>query len=121
MSQTFKCNECGCVFDADNSGRIKEYYGEGSMRGAVNWIVCPECGSDNFDEAKKCCCCGLYFSKENEMVIAGDEWICRECAEEVAESFLDAWGMTESMQNAMDCHEARMRRIKSIFGGKNNV
>ena len=51
----YVCNHCGAMFEEPETERIclEDYYGVGGAFGNSNYgyiDVCPECGSDNFDE-----------------------------------------------------------------------
>lgn len=60
------CNDCGCVFSEDEA-RIeqdKDYVNNGLGMECVrcdNILHCPDCDSQDVEEAKVCSVCGEYF------------------------------------------------------------
>lgn len=52
IKNTYKCLDCHSIFDEPvfNVCKSAEY-------GDVTYAYCPECGSEDFDEAYQCRCC----------------------------------------------------------------
>lgn len=59
------CYHCDTVFDEQDAGWDCEMIGEGSMRGPQWYNTCPNCGSDEYGEARECIACGEYFAEED--------------------------------------------------------
>lgn len=60
------CNNCGCVFDEDEARveQDKDYVNNGLGMECVrcdNILHCPNCDSQDIEEAKECPVCGEYF------------------------------------------------------------
>lgn len=76
------CNDCGNVF-TEVEARIeqdKDYVNNGLGMECVrneSTIHCPECGSEEVEEAKVCKECGEYFYPD------GYNLICPNCREEI--------------------------------------
>ena len=76
-----KCRHCGAVHD-EHSAVWREYmdrFGNWESREDgiyANWL-CPDCGSDDVEEAYKCACCGEWCFDD---VMVDD--ICFDCYEE---------------------------------------
>mgnify|MGYP003398109753 len=66
---TFKCYECGHIFESGEESRWTESYGE-EMRG------CPVCGG-SYDETKQCSICGSEHL-DDEL----DGGVCESCIDE---------------------------------------
>lgn len=69
----YYCSECGEIFDEPK--RAKD--GRGEYWGAPCYEVygvCPECGSDEIGEARRCQACGEWIS--------GDDEFCENCMKE---------------------------------------
>lgn len=70
----YRCKDCGVFFDEPY-----EVYDDPSPagvslpRGHYVYYECPECGGDDFEEAKECPCCGDHY--------VGDTVICEDCIE----------------------------------------
>lgn len=66
----YKCNNCGCEFEEPRESR--EYHG--LDYGYETFWVCPNCGDNDYNEAKVCDICGgEHF---------GDDNICEWCLAE---------------------------------------
>ena len=69
----YVCMNCGEILDEDELDHIVERdTGEGGY-GGVMWQtdVCPHCGEESIEEAKKCPICGEYHGK--------DDLFCADC------------------------------------------
>ena len=73
----FICRDCGSKFE--DPKRVKESRGEfwGAPAYEDCWY-CPECGSDDYDEAKECGVCGQWFLPD------GCEETCEECIDNLS-------------------------------------
>ena len=69
------CKKCGEIFDEPDVMRFVEHHGEYDEPWAVDY--CPECGSDEFEEAECCSNCGEYFAEED--VYGG---MCENCVKD---------------------------------------
>ena len=67
----FICHECGEVFEEPKI--IEEHHPYGMTYATEEWAVCPHCGENNFDKAKKCSMCGEYVAEVDE------EELCEVC------------------------------------------
>ena len=111
----YKC-DCGCVFREDEAGSYYEMEGEGVMRGPIYYMCCPECGSDNYEEAEDCMECTEYFQKDELIyleteVIWGrkDEYhyarFCPDCFKKIKAQIakgIDEWGIKEEVEEMKD-------------------
>lgn len=55
----YKCKDCGHVFEDYTTETLSEYSNGQCYQEVI--AGCPECHSENFDEAIKCAYCGEYF------------------------------------------------------------
>ncbi len=72
---TFKCNNCGHVFDEDSL--VKCYDDDG-----CSYSGCPYCKDYEIEEVEYCEVCGKYkadYDEENEM--------CEECVDNIVNKF----------------------------------
>lgn len=69
---TYKCEDCGHVFEEPRRGR--EPMGDGMYR---DFAACPKCGGEP-SEAYECAGCGKYFY-DCEL----EDGFCDKCAEEI--------------------------------------
>jgi len=95
MSDKYYCDNCGEVFDEEDSGVIYEWEGEGVMRGerAVG-MCCPKCGSEDLGEAQECVWCGESYAEEDMLKIDGD-WFCKECLDNIVNAYTTKWKIEE--------------------------
>ena len=88
MSQIYKCRRCGENFDEENCG----VYGDPGMYE----MVCPQCGSFEYDEADECMECGEIYTLDelhifnNEIMVGNPRrmypksvTLCEKCLEKV--------------------------------------
>lgn len=68
----YYCNECKTMFE--NPGVESEFQGERGHGGEVEYPVCPNCKSDDFEKAGECAICGEYVEPESD--------ICESCLTE---------------------------------------
>ena len=110
------CDNCGEVFDEEDSGVIYEWEGEGVMRGerAVG-MCCPKCGCEDLWEADECCCCGEEFDRENGMIKVGGYWYCLECAKAIHDAYAED---QEKRKKANEYWEKRRNDIRRVKEGK---
>lgn len=55
------CNNCGETFREYDTYTEHHPYGNGTAEEV--WAICPYCGDNDFDEAKKCERCGEYVAE----------------------------------------------------------
>jgi len=74
----YKCNSCYTVFE--NAATISE--GRGEYQGVLcteTIYVCPNCRSNDFEQAFKCLVCEEYFTRD-EMIENDSGYLkCKEC------------------------------------------
>lgn len=70
------CTDCETYF---SEGEADLYYEDpdGERNGYIAYLVCPNCGSDSYEKASKCECCGEFF--------IGKDTLCDKCKDEVKE------------------------------------
>ena len=82
----YVCQECNNVFsDEESRTRLEdmgEYFGSPSGR---EYLVCPSCGSNDIEEAKKCELCEEWVHTESY----DGEHYCDECVEYIKKKFGD--------------------------------
>jgi hypothetical protein len=72
---TYRCLDCGHLFESGEEGCSKEYRGEHFGQDCYEKMsCCPLCGGD-FDEAKPCKICGFY-ELEEELTL---NHVCNKC------------------------------------------
>lgn len=106
MTGVFKCRECGESFTEEEAGA----YGEPGRYE----MVCPNCGSFEFDEADECMECGeTYFMDELHVfdteIMTGYRkmypkfvTLCNRCFEKVKKDIAageDIYGIKEELEN----------------------
>ena len=80
------CNDCGCVFGEDEA-RIeqdKDYVDNGLGLECIrcdNILHCPNCDSEDIEEAKECPVCGEYFYPESKYDV------CPNCIENAKDDY----------------------------------
>lgn len=94
----YYCRNCGATFESGEEMKIKErseYFG---FLAEEENSVCPECGSDEYEEALICRICGETFPKSEEDC----EGVCEKCSAELRDEF-EAWleDHTPSEQQAL--------------------
>lgn len=69
----FKCNDCKEMFDTPEirSENMGEFWGTPAYE---RHGVCPICGSDDFDEMKKCPVSGEYMDSSEDYAKGVIEW-----------------------------------------------
>lgn len=69
----FKCNDCKEMFDTPEirSENMGEFWGTPAYE---QYGVCPICGSDDFDEMKKCPVSGEYMDSSEDYAKGVIEW-----------------------------------------------
>lgn len=72
----YLCNNCGAVF---SSTRHYSSCAPGEMLPFAEWEGCPQCSSDDFDEAHCCSICGGYMTEGYKAVDDDDTYFCLEC------------------------------------------
>ena len=75
----YYCRNCGATFESGEEMKIKErseYFG---FLAEEENSVCPECGSDDFEESFFCRICEHVFPKSMEDC----ECVCEECTENI--------------------------------------
>ena len=75
------CLDCGRVFDDEEADVIRDDpspAGVSLPSGYYEYLCCPDCGSDYYEEAVKCLLCGEYVKEDNAI---GD--FCKDCAADV--------------------------------------
>ena len=111
MNRQCKCTDCGCVFDYEDAGGVREnHWLDGEYMGSETFLVCPNCGGD-FEDAADCCECSETFT-ENELYSGWCEKCLREtinydtffeyCEANKDEQYLDIFVMSELL-GGMDC------------------
>lgn len=80
----YKCLDCGHVFETPDE--FRENHGDPG-KGYESFGVCPECGSDDYEEVKQCSECGEWFSTD-ELYSCG---CCEDCLQDLmtVDNFLD--------------------------------
>ena len=68
----YRCSRCGQTFDSPDT--VVDFFSEAWGRQVKHYTsVCPNCGSDDFDEMDKCEICGEWISPGED--------VCDNCAE----------------------------------------
>lgn len=85
----FKCRECGIVVEQEylkeETNCFEEDYGVAILfESRTKYIkhICPECGSDNIEEAMMCWDCQEWFLKEDLDYNVDNNLVCQNCREE---------------------------------------
>ena len=76
MAEIYYCNECMNFFGKDEVGFKREYHPEIGGNFYETFLVCPHCGSDDYEDAYECEICGEPTLTE----------ICDECKHEVLDA-----------------------------------
>ena len=79
---TYICQECGYVFAHEEAAKRIEKHDEIPGGFYEVFLACPDCGSDDFEEADYCYECGKPV--ESGKLISS--YYCPECLEEFAHS-----------------------------------
>lgn len=80
------CNNCHATFESGEERIIKERSECFGFPAVEEFRVCPECGSDEYDEALICRICGETFPKSEEDC----EGVCEKCSAELRDEF-ETW------------------------------
>lgn len=89
----YKCRNCENSFRKEDAGSYFDRVGERSTDGY--WCMCcPECRSDDIEEAKECDTCGEVFFLD-DLIEADGFMYCKECADRVVEAYWLKWGKEE--------------------------
>lgn len=96
------CNDCKAVFNEPSGCPNFEMWGSASVLESVDG-VCPECHSDDLNEAKICCICEKGFAEDELEHIDGgyyedkeDRHICKACLKKISDEY-DAWRLQHSV------------------------
>lgn len=73
MSDIYFCNDCKQFFTEDEAGTESELHTELDGHWCETFMVCPHCGSDDYEEAYECEICGEPTLTE----------ICGQCETEI--------------------------------------
>ena len=76
----YKCKDCGHVFEDYTTETLSEYSNGQCYQEVI--AGCPECHSENFDEATQCGFCGRYCLPDEI-----DSLMCDECFAEIEMRF----------------------------------
>lgn len=78
----YYCTGCQTIFDEDEAGRVYDdpAAGLGLMPGYITYLVCPNCGSDEYEDAAECKVCEEWFGDTD---IEDD--MCPGCRKEIDE------------------------------------
>ena len=82
----FCCCNCHATFESGEERIIKERSECFGFPAVEEFCVCPECGSDDYEEAFICRICGDTFPKSEEDC----EGVCEKCSGELRDEF-EAW------------------------------
>lgn len=79
------CKDCGCIFDEEDAniedcGFYTEVWGHQEYQ-VFDVLRCPDCNSDEIDDAEKCEECGDYFSPDE----LDEDGYCPYCHEDKGE------------------------------------
>ena len=109
--QEYICYDCGTVFNEFEAGRKVDY--RDALSGAtLSFMVCPNCLSEDFAEAEECCECNGNFARDDDMILSGEYWYCKECAERIASDVLMKWGMTEELEAGLKAYQKMVAKGK---------
>lgn len=80
----YYCHECGAVFDEDDMHYLNEYdTGEGGYGNVMySMALCPECDSEDIEEAVQCPVCGEWHDPD-------DGELCPDCKKDITALWLD--------------------------------
>lgn len=108
---TYFCNECKQAFDEFSIRR--EWVGSRERGGYVECGECPNCGSEDIDDALLCPNCGEFCG---ELFGAfGKERMCEECIKEFAtEENLIRYGYEDKQKIEINGYFAEMLPIEEI-------
>lgn len=75
------CMECGHVFNEDDFASVSEDRGfVGNARAYEGIAVCPQCHSDEYEEAYECCLCHEELADENiQYRTEQGDAVCKDC------------------------------------------
>lgn len=77
----FRCKECGAVFESPRTICDKVPYGSTNVD--LESYVCPNCGDDCYEAAKKCKNCGSGHFLDGDL--------CEDCREELKYKLVMKW------------------------------
>ena len=72
----YQCNKCNARFDTPNFSQIPHYEVDTRIYETIS--ICPECGSEDFEEVTPCRC--------GRNLIRSHEDFCRFCYEDVSDA-----------------------------------
>ena len=83
----FRCKDCEAVFSEpfeyeEETGVTGSLGAFGNMKEMVFYSVCPECGSENYDDAPVCDICGSCENMPHEK-FWGEATVCDDCYEDM--------------------------------------
>ena len=81
------CNSCGHTFSKH------KFIKNGGGDVGEDWAVCPECGDDDYDEARECTICGTIKS-DVEMCV--NMYTCTACMNAITEKAMNVLGVALS-------------------------
>lgn len=103
------CLECGAIFEEEQLvGGKKVFAGSETEPPEYEERVCPECGSDWWEEAAKCAVCGKYYNGKD-----GDD-ICPDCQAAVVDT-IDKLAEELSAGDVADARDAIVRFIAEVM------
>lgn len=108
---TYFCRDCHEAFDEPSVKR--EWVGDREHGGRVEYMECPNCGSDDITDALLCPRCGGFCGE-----LFGDGYkkiMCEECIKELAtEENLIAYGYEDKQKIEINGYFAEMLPIDEI-------
>lgn len=78
----YKCSHCGFAFSIPSERREDvggHETGIGYMRADEYIATCPDCGSDNIENAVRCSICGEYEYEDSAYLSDDLEYLCEKC------------------------------------------
>lgn len=101
------CEDCGAYFDEDDAGTMTEQVGEcWGAPAYTSCAVCPDCGSDQLEEAKRCPVCGEWIPESQHE--------CEDCQEEVNEEYYRIFEKLQ-LKNPRADRDALLESMGDIF------
>lgn len=108
----FICNDCGHIFYGAEATLVKESHDEIDGDFAEYFMICPCCGSDNFEEAAYCdkCGCSILYEKLKGGYYCPDcmgDWLASSYVIQFAQDEIDAFAEFVHEKESCECSSVK--------------